>query len=146
MHVQIEYPVRVNRALYAFRDSDCTTNAYQTGLTAAIEMNALHNFTQMAGGDKRPSLLLLLMVAHHAVEAGERNSCTNVVFHFEEVFEMVEIMTMTSLETRMHVLMALESWLIFTGAKDMLYVNNAKLEIIAAEVQETWLTSYPPRE
>jgi hypothetical protein len=133
----------LNRALHAFRDSESTTNAYLIGLTTAVEMSALHNFTLRAGGAKLPSLLLLLMIAHNAVYSGERTHLTDVVFHIEEVSEMVEIMMMTSPRTRMPVLKAFESWLTtpMTSTKGLSFVNNAQLDILAGEVQETWLSS-----
>ena len=139
----------INRALFAFRDSEITMDAYLAGVTSAVEMSALHNFTLRAGGAKLPSLLLLLMIAHHAVDVGERNPQTEVVFHAEEVNELVEIMMMASLDTRMHVLRAFASWLTtpMTNISELSFVNNANLLVLMSEVEEKWLPSVlPPPE
>jgi hypothetical protein len=133
----------LNRALHAFRNSDRTTTAYLAGLTCAVEMSAAHNFTLRAGGAKLPSLLLLLMIAHHAVEVGERTERTEGVFHVEEIFELLEIVMLAGRGTRMLVLRAFASWLTtpIASTADLEFVNNSKLDILAGEVEEKWLES-----
>ena len=133
----------LNWALYAFRDSEVTTTTYLMGITTAVEASALHNFTLRAGGAKLPSLLLLLMIAHNAVNTGERDEFTSVVFHVEEVSEMVEVMMMTTSNTRMRVLRAFESWLTtpIERVGDLAFVNIAEFDILAGEVQEAWLSA-----
>ncbi|KIW66754.1 hypothetical protein PV04_06053 [Phialophora macrospora] len=132
----------LNSALYAFRDSESTTTAYLKGVTSAVEMSALHNFTLRAGGAKLPSLLLLLMIAHKAVDSGDRNESTEVVFHVEQVFEFVEIMMMATAGTRKSFLRALESCLVspIMTTRDLAFMNNAKLDILAGEVEDVWLS------
>jgi hypothetical protein len=133
----------LNNTLYAFRDSESTTTAYLKGVTKSVEMSALHNFTLRAGGAKLPSLLLLLMIAHKAVESGDRNESTGVVFHVEEVFEFVEIMMMATAGTRTSLLGALASCLMtpISNTRDLAFMNNAKLDILAGEVEDAWLSA-----
>ncbi|KAJ9609678.1 hypothetical protein H2200_006006 [Cladophialophora chaetospira] len=130
----------MNTALYAFRESEVTTGIYLKGVRTAVEKSTHQNFLLRAGGFKLPSLVLLLMIAHSAVEAGERNPSTSIVFNVEEVLEFVEIMMMASRASRMNMLRALESWLTTPIAtnRDLIFVNNAKLKILAKEVEEAW--------
>ncbi|KIW32500.1 uncharacterized protein PV07_04039 [Cladophialophora immunda] len=136
----------INTALWAFRDSDRTTNAYLQGLTTAVEMSAPSNLALRAGGAKLPSLVLILMIAHNAADADadaeRRTGPADTVFHVDEVFEFVEMAMMASSKTRTDVLSAMSSWLTADMATpgDLAFVNNAKLDIWAGEVEERWLS------
>ncbi|EXJ54974.1 uncharacterized protein A1O5_12885 [Cladophialophora psammophila CBS 110553] len=132
----------INNALWAFRDSDRTTNTYLKGLTTAVEMSAPSNLALRAGGAKLPSLLLILMIAHNAVDVEGRSESADTVFHVEEVFEFVEMTMMASRRSRMDVLRAMSSWLTtgVTNPSDLAFVNNAKLDIWAGEVEDRWLS------
>ncbi|KIW91522.1 uncharacterized protein Z519_07488 [Cladophialophora bantiana CBS 173.52] len=132
----------INNALWAFRDSGRTTNTYLKGLTTAVEMSAPSNLALRAGGAKLPSLLLILMIAHNAVDVEGRSESADTVFHVEQVFEFVEMTMMASHRSRMDVLRAMSSWLT-TGVanpSDLAFVNNAKLDIWAGEVEDRWLS------
>lgn len=131
----------LNTALYAFRDSDITSTTYVGGVNSAVEMSALHNFTLRAGGAKLPSMLLLLMIAHNAVDIGERNESTEVVFHVEEVFEFVEMVMMASSQRRMSLLRALESCLTvpLTDPGDLILMDRRELDALGREVERKWL-------
>jgi hypothetical protein len=130
----------INRALYAFRGCETTTNAYLTGLTAAVEMSAFHNFALRAGGAKLPSMLLLLMIAHSAVNTGSRDQQTDVVFHVEELFEIVQLVMMASPKMIFQLLTVFESWLTapIADSSKLKFMNNPSLAIFAQEVEQTW--------
>ena len=132
----------INSALHAFRDSQNTTDAYLKGLTTAVEMSATSNLVVRAGGSKLPSLMLVIMIAHHAVDTEDRNESTEAVFHVEEVFEFVEMVMMTSLESRMKMLRAMSSWLLTSpmSAGDLMFMHHAELNIFVGEIEQKWVS------
>lgn len=135
----------INTALWAFRHSERTGNEYLKGLATAVNMSAPSNLALRAGGAKLPSLLMVLMVAHHAVEVEERNESTNAVFHVEEVFEFVEMIMMASPEVRRMVVRTLSSWLTtaITNVRDLAFISLAKLDILEGEVEDQWFSERP---
>ncbi len=137
----------LNKALHGFRDSETTTNVYLEGLTTAVRLSAVHNFTLRASGAKLPSLLLLLMLVQSAFESCEPTISATELVNIEEVFEFIEIMMMASPASRMAVLEAFVSWLItpIPNPGDLIFINDATLDILAGEVECTWRT-YSPRE
>ena len=130
----------INIALYAFRDSARHTNRYLKGLTTAVEMSTPANFVLRAGGSKLPSLLMLIMIAHNAVDIEGRDSSTEIVFCVEEVFEFVNLIMMADYDYRVMVIRTLSSWLIapFSNLKDLDYIDDAKLLGLAASIRENW--------
>ncbi|EXJ89177.1 hypothetical protein A1O3_02241 [Capronia epimyces CBS 606.96] len=134
----------INTTLWAFRDSENTSIAYLQGLTNAVELSAPANFVLRAGGSKLPSLLMLLMIAHHAVAREERNSSTNTVFEVEKVFEFVNMIMMASSESRRSILTAMSSWLTagISSLEDLCYLSPTRLHLLEEEVEDQWLSDH----
>lgn len=135
----------INSAIWAFRKNNRASTAYFKGLITAAEMSAPSNLTLRAGGAKLPSLLMMVMIAHHAVDAADRDELTSTVFHVEKIFEFVEMVMMAGLKSRTTVIRALSSWLTAgaTDVRDLVFISNSTLDILAGEVEDKWFSDRP---
>ncbi len=129
----------INNALWAFRDKPRASDIYLENLADATEMSSSHGFILQCFGDKLPSLLMLLMIGHHAANSDERDLATDAVFADEEAFEFVELMMLASPESRDCVLKALSSWLTSADTTEFTCLSNSKLDIVLEEIEDRWL-------
>ncbi|KIV89957.1 hypothetical protein PV10_07310 [Exophiala mesophila] len=136
----------INAALYAFRSSARHTSRYLQALTRAVEMSTPANFVLRAGGSKLPSLMMLMMIAHNVVdiegpagfhEESDIETDTDAVFRVEEIFEFVGLIMIAGLDSRVSVIRALSSWLIFeiTDSKSL---SHIPLQAVVDDVRTSW--------
>lgn len=134
----------INVAFWAFRDNEKTSKLYVKDLSSAAKMSKSTNFVLQCFGAKLPSIVLLIMLAHYAVDLVGPDSSTSAVFYVEEVLDFVELMMMAKPESRNKVLRGLWSWLTSPGTNDLSLLSPTEIHTLTDEIENRWLDNQTP--
>ena len=129
----------INNALWTFRENHKASIIYLVTLADAARMSTSSGFILQCFGDRLPSLLMLLMIAHHAADYGGRENAAEAASADEEVFEFVELMMLARPMSRDAVLEALWSWLRSPNVIEFTNLSHSKLDFILEEIEGKWL-------
>lgn len=132
----------INTTLWAFRDNKKAIEAYIKDLSGSATASKSTNFILQCFSIKLPSILLLILLAHHVVDSLGRDSSMNAVFAVEELLDFVELMMIAKPKSRDMVLKAMWSWLSSSNTSDITLLTAVQLDALVDEVESQWLDSH----